>query len=87
MGQLSIEKIKIPKYAPMHLKHVLVAVRPVGNTEALQTACQLAKIFGAKITAVHILEIPPSLPMHAPMFKREELGAMAAAMWIKGELA
>lgn len=77
MGQLSIEKIKIPEYHPMHLKHILVTARILGNTEAIQTACQLAKNFSAKLTAVHVIEIPPSLPMHAPMIKREEIGEAA----------
>lgn len=77
MGQLSIEKIKVPEYHPMHLHHILVTARILGNTEALQTACQLAKSFGAKLTSVYVLEIPPSLPMHAPMLKREEIGEAA----------
>jgi len=73
-GQLTIEKIKIPEYKPMHLKHILVDARTIGNTEALQTACQLAKSYKAKITAVHVIEIPDSLPADAPMLKREEQG-------------
>lgn len=77
MGQLAIEKIKIPEYHAMHLKHILVTARSLGNTEALQTACQLAKSFGAKITAIYILEIPLALPMHAPMEKREQAGVAA----------
>ncbi len=76
-GHLSIEKVKIPEYHPMHLKNILVTARLLGNTEALQTACQLAQSFGAKLTAVHIIEIHPSLPMHAPMLKREEQGEAA----------
>ncbi len=71
-GQLSIESIKIPEYHPMHLKHILVHARTTGNTDAIQTACQLAQSFHAKITAVHVIEIPASLPMHVPMLKREE---------------
>ncbi len=77
MGQLSIEKIKIPEYHPMRLKHILVTARILGNTEALQTACQLAVSFGAKLTAVHVIEIAASLPMHAPMLKHEEVGEAA----------
>lgn len=77
MGRLAIEKIKIPTYHPMHLTHVLVTARIEGNADALQTACQLAKSFDAKITAVHILEISPSLPMHIPITKREEQGEAA----------
>lgn len=76
-GQLSIETIKIPEYHPMHLKNILVTARSVGNTEALQTACQLAKSFGAKITAVYVLEIPHAIPMHASLLKREELAQAA----------
>ena len=61
------------EYKPMHLKHILVAARMLGTMEALQTACELAKSFKAKLTAVHVIEIPESLPMHAPMLKREEI--------------
>lgn len=74
MAQLTIEKIKVAEYKPMHLNHILVAARMLGSTEALQTACELAKSFKAKLTAVHVIEIPESLPMHAPMQKREEIG-------------
>lgn len=77
MGQLTIEKIKTAEYHPMHLKHILVAARDLGNTEALQTACQLAKAFHAKLTAVHVIEIPASLPIHAPMTRREQIGENA----------
>lgn len=77
LGKLSIEKIKIPEYHPMHIQHILVAAGLKGNTDAIQTACKLAKSSGAKLTAVHIIEIPSALPMHAPM-ERKELQAEAA---------
>jgi APA family basic amino acid/polyamine antiporter len=76
-GQLSIEKIQIPSYRPMHLKHILVTARSEGNAEAIQTACQLAKSFDAKITAVHVIEVADALPMHAPLVRREEQGEAA----------
>jgi APA family basic amino acid/polyamine antiporter len=77
MGQLSIEKIKIPEYDPMHLKHILVTARAGGNTDALQTASQLAHHFGAKLTAVHVIEVPASLPLDVPMEDREKVAAIA----------
>ncbi|HSX26875.1 MAG TPA: amino acid permease [Chlamydiales bacterium] len=77
MAQLQIEKIKIAEHAPMEIEHILVLARIAGNTEALQTACQLAKLFHAKVTAVHVIEIPHSLPMHAPLQSREEMGEEA----------
>lgn len=76
-GQLSIEKVHVPEYHPMHLKHVLVTARVIGNTDALQTACQLARSYGAQISAVDVIEIPETMPMHAPMLKREEQGEAA----------
>ena len=77
MGHLSIEKIKVPEHRPLHLKHILVTARAIENTETLQTACQLAKSYGAKLSAVYVVEIPAALPMHAPMGKREEQGVIA----------
>lgn len=76
-AQLEIQKIKIPEYHPMEVKNILVTARMLGNTEAIQTACQLAKTYGAKITAVYVIPIPLSLPMHAPMGRREEVGEAA----------
>jgi nucleotide-binding universal stress UspA family protein len=34
---------------------------------ALQTACELAQFHGAKVFAVHILEVPYSIPLDAPL--------------------
>lgn len=76
-GKLSIEKIRIKEYEPMKVKHILVAARISDNTETLQTACELAKSFDAKITAVHVVEIPNALPIDARMEKREEIGEAA----------
>lgn len=76
-AQLEIQKIKIPEYHPMTVKNILVTARMLGNTEAIQTACQLAKSTGAKITAVYVIAIPSALPMHAPMERREEVGEAA----------
>lgn len=76
-GHLTIEKIKIPEYHPMHLRHILVTARLLGNTDAMQTACQLAKSYDAKITAVHVIEVAPSLPLHAVLAKREQQGEAA----------
>ena len=77
LGTLSIEKIKIPAYQPMHLKHILVTARSEGNTDALQTACQMAKSSHAKIAAIHVLEIAPAIPMHAELLDRERVGEAA----------
>lgn len=77
MGQLSVEKIKIPEYRPIHLKHILLAVRSSGGTEFLQTAFQLAAIHKAEVTAVYVLEVPYSIPIDGPVEEKEMLGELA----------
>lgn len=70
MGQLAIEKIKMPAYKPLKIHHILVPIRGEMETEALQMACELAKLHNAKLTAVNILEVPPSLPLDSDMTSR-----------------
>lgn len=77
LGQLSVEKIKIPEYHPIHLKHILVVVRSAGETESLQTAFQLASLHKANVTAIYVLEVPDSLPIDGPLELREHLGELA----------
>ena len=72
-GHLQIENIKIPDYEPMELKNILIGSCCLGNSDAMQTACQLAKNSHAKITAVFVIEVPIAMPMHAPLHPRVEM--------------
>jgi APA family basic amino acid/polyamine antiporter len=69
-GQLSIERIKIPEYKPILLKRILVPTRGGIQTETVQVACELAKLHGAKVSALHILQVPPSMPLDADLSHR-----------------
>jgi len=84
-GQLQVNKVHIPEYRPMHVKHILVAA--AGNTDALQTACQLAQLHHAQLTAVHVLEVPEAMPIDTAMQEREALGeeALQRAQAVSGE--
>jgi APA family basic amino acid/polyamine antiporter len=86
-GQLEVRKIKIPEYVPMHLKNILVAARAKGDTESLQTAAQLARLHNAKLTAVHVIEVPLAMPIDVAMKAREALGeeALRRAQAVAGE--
>lgn len=77
LGHVSIEEIKVPEYRPIHLKHILVVVRSVGETESLQTAFQLASIHKADVTAIYVLEVPYSIPIDGPLEVKEHLGELA----------
>lgn len=86
-GQVKMHKVKIPEYSPIAYKNILVAVRAIDDTEALQTACQLARLHKADLTALYVLEIPDALPMHVEMPKREAIGeeALKRAQGVAGE--
>ncbi len=62
-GRVQIAKLTLPDYKEVPVKKILVAVaRPLSN-EKVQFAAKLAKSHGAHLTALHIIEIPPSLPL------------------------
>jgi basic amino acid/polyamine antiporter, APA family len=63
MGSVSIEQIKVPGYQPMRVGKILVPTRGGLQTETVQMACEIAKLHGAKITALQVIEIPSSLPL------------------------
>jgi nucleotide-binding universal stress UspA family protein len=76
-ARIKMEKVKVPGYHPLKIRHILAPVRLVGSTESLQTACQLAKANHAELTVVFVLEVPHSLPMDAKMPKMEIFGEAA----------
>jgi APA family basic amino acid/polyamine antiporter len=63
MGHVVIEEVEIPGYQPMHVKKILVPTRGGTQTETVQMACEIAKLHNAEITALHVIEIPASLPL------------------------
>ncbi|MBM3191205.1 MAG: universal stress protein [Chlamydiae bacterium] len=65
---LEIEKIQMPEYKKLTFQHLLVPIRSNQQTETLQLACQMAKIYGADITALHIIEVPFSISINTPLY-------------------
>lgn len=61
--RLEIEKLQLPGYKDVVAKKILVPIRSAAETEAVQFAAKLAKLHGAQMTALHIIEIPPALPL------------------------
>ena len=66
-ASVSIERIKIPDYKMMKIKKILVPIREGLETETVQMACDLAKMHDCNLTAVHVIEVPASLPIDADM--------------------
>jgi APA family basic amino acid/polyamine antiporter len=72
-GQLRIQKIKIPTFQPIKVHQILLPLRSANQTETIQMACEMAKLHGAEITALHIIEVPFSLPLDTPLPHRIQL--------------
>ncbi len=73
-GQLMIEKIKVPDLKAITIQKILVPVKNIGATETLQWACEIAKFHGAKLTILHVIEVPFSIPLDSPLPYRENSG-------------
>lgn len=76
-GSIEFEEIKIPEYKHMKVKDVLVTVGAKGNVDALQMAMEIAQFHKAKITALHVVEIPDSVPFNIELVDLELAGQVA----------
>lgn len=67
---LQIEKIKVPGYQKVNFEHILVPTRGGEETETVQMACELAKLYKAELTAVNVIEVPFSISIHTPLYHK-----------------
>ncbi len=77
VSQVTIEKIKIPKFESLSVNKILVITQDSANLEALQAACELAKLHRAEVTGFNLLEIPPSMPLDAELPVRVKIAEAA----------
>jgi len=69
-AQVTIEHIQVPELKPLSIKHILLPIRSGTQTETVQVACELAKFHGAELTAIHVIEVPFSIPLDTPLPSR-----------------
>jgi nucleotide-binding universal stress UspA family protein len=62
-ARVEIEKLQMPDYQPVKIKRILVPTTGAHTNDMIQFAAKLAKMHGADVTALHVIEIPPSLPL------------------------
>ena len=62
-ARVEIEKLKLPGYQPVAVKRILVGMRGTHTNDLVQFVARLAKLYGAEVTALHVIEIPPTLPL------------------------
>ena len=62
-GRVEIERLQMPEFRSVHLKKILVPTTGAHTNDMVQFAARLAKVHGAQVAALHVIEIPPSLPL------------------------
>ncbi len=62
-AKVEIEKLKIPGFERLKIQSILVPLRGGLPQENIQIACQIARENGAKVIALHVIEIPSTLPL------------------------
>ncbi len=77
MSQVTIEKIKLPKFKPLTINKILILTQDSSNLEALQAACEIAKLHDAEISGFNLIEVPPSMPLDADFPLRIKIAEVA----------
>ncbi len=62
-ARVEIERLKMPEYHPVQVKKILVPTTGAHTNDMIQFAAKLAKVHGADVTALHVIEIPTTLPL------------------------
>lgn len=66
-ARLKLQEISLPDLRPVEIKKILIRVYADMPMEAIQMACAIAKIHGAQLCALELLEISPALPLDAAL--------------------
>ncbi len=77
-ARVEIERLQMPEYRPVKVRKILVPTTGAHTNDMIQFAARLAKGYGADVTALHVIEIPPSLPLDT--FFPEKLGVADSVM-------
>lgn len=74
---VEIAKVTMPEFAPVSVKHVLVPTLGGASTEVVQIAARIAKANGAVLTAMYVMQVPPTLPLDTLLGDQQYLGEKA----------
>lgn len=70
-GKVEVEKIKVEDYKEHAIKKILLPTRGHLATETVIIGCDLAKLYNAEITVVHVVEVSYMMPINTPLLQRE----------------
>ena len=61
--RVEIERLQVPGYEPVTVKKILIPTTGAHTNDPVQFGAKVAKMQGAEVTALHVIEIPPTLPL------------------------
>jgi nucleotide-binding universal stress UspA family protein len=62
-ARVEIENLQMPEYHAVRVKSILVPIRGAQTNDIIQFAAKIAKVDNADVTALHVIEIPATLPL------------------------
>lgn len=71
MGSIEIEKIQVDDFKDVKIKKILLPTRGHLATDTIVIGCNLAKIYDAELTIIHVVEVSYMLPINTPLLQRE----------------
>lgn len=71
-AKVEVEKIRVSGLSDVEVKSILIPTRGHLGAETIQIGCMLAKMFGAKVTVAHIVEVPIMVPLSADLGEEDE---------------
>ncbi len=70
-GKVEIEKIQISDYKEHKIKKILLPTRGHLATETVIIGCDLARLYDAELTVVHVVEVSYMMPINTSLLQRE----------------
>lgn len=71
MGSIEIEKIQIDDFKDVVVKKILLPTRGHLATDTVIIGCNLAKMYDAELTVVHVVEVSYMMPINTSLLQRE----------------
>ncbi|OGN61813.1 MAG: hypothetical protein A3F09_00265 [Chlamydiae bacterium RIFCSPHIGHO2_12_FULL_49_11] len=71
IGNIEIAKVKVDDFEEVKVKKILLPTRGHLATDTVLVSAQLAKMYGAELVAVHIVEVPFLMPLSTTMLQKQ----------------
>jgi APA family basic amino acid/polyamine antiporter len=70
-GSVEVKRVIVKDFKEVSIKKILLPTRGHLATDTIVIGCNLAKLYDAELTIIHVVEIPYMLPIDAPVLEKE----------------